>query len=159
MRRELAPGLPGGGFFGIGVENLKTGANLGTLWRSAHSMGAAFIFTVGRRYKHQASDTTTARYQIPLYEYDTLAELKANLPYSAPLVGVEYPHESAVPLGPFCHPRSCVYLLGSEDSGMTKAAIAMCHRLVYIPCLSCLNVAVAGSIVMYDRMSKKGRGS
>ena len=32
------------GFFGIGVENLKTKANLGTLWRSAINLGADFIF-------------------------------------------------------------------------------------------------------------------
>lgn len=155
---EAGRGAASPGFFGIGVENLKTGANLGTLWRSAHAMGAAFIFTVGRRYRHQASDTSTARRSVPLYEYATLDELRANLPHGAKLVGVEYPHDRAVPLGRYCHPRNCVYLLGSEDSGMSKAAAAACHDVVFIPTTFCLNVAAAGSVVLWDRLTKKGRG-
>ena len=27
------------GYFGIGIENGKTVANIGTLWRSAHNLG------------------------------------------------------------------------------------------------------------------------
>lgn len=145
------------GYFGIGVENLKTEANLGTLWRSAHSLGAAFIFTVGRRYSMQASDTTVAYRNLPLFQYLTLDDCIANLPRSCPLVGVEYPHKDAIPLPRFVHPARAVYLLGSEDSGLSKAALAKCHQVVYIPCDFCLNVAVAGSVIMYDRVTKKGR--
>ena len=45
------------GFFGVGIENTKTHQNIGTLWRSASIMGASFMFTIGKRYKKQASDT------------------------------------------------------------------------------------------------------
>ncbi|WP_020474452.1 RNA methyltransferase [Zavarzinella formosa] len=31
------------GYFGIGIENCKTGVNVGTLWRSAHNL-AALLF-------------------------------------------------------------------------------------------------------------------
>ena len=143
------------GYFGIGVENLKTGANLGTLWRSAHSLGASFLFTIGRRYSVQASDTTVAYRSVPLFEYLTFDEFYDNLPRSCRLVGVEYPHPSARPLAKYQHPRSAVYLLGSEDSGLSKAALERCHEVVYIPCEVCLNVAVAGSILLYDRSTKK----
>ena len=40
-------------FYGIGIVNTKTEANIGTLWRSAHAFGASFIFTVGRRYRRR----------------------------------------------------------------------------------------------------------
>lgn len=36
------------GFFGIGIENMKSAMNIGTLWRSAINLGADFIF-VNRR--------------------------------------------------------------------------------------------------------------
>ena len=45
------------GYFGIGIQNAKTDENIGTLWRSAFIMGASFIFTIGKRYKKQATDT------------------------------------------------------------------------------------------------------
>jgi tRNA (guanosine-2'-O-)-methyltransferase len=42
------------GYYGIGIENVKTAENVGTLWRSAYILGASFIFTIGKRYKKQA---------------------------------------------------------------------------------------------------------
>jgi hypothetical protein len=38
----------------------KNANNLGTLWRSAFQLDAAFLFTVGGRYKAQATDTVNA---------------------------------------------------------------------------------------------------
>ena len=38
----------------------KNANNLGTLWRSAFQLDAAFLFTVGGRYKVQATDTVNA---------------------------------------------------------------------------------------------------
>lgn len=50
--------------------------------------------------------------------------------------------------------RQACYLLGAEDNGLTKEAISKCQELVYLPGERSLNVAVAGSIVLYDRISK-----
>lgn len=139
------------GYYGIGIENGKTDINVGTLWRSAHNLGASFIFTIGNRYRKQASDTTKAWSSIPLFSYSTFDEFYASMPFDCQLIGVEFPHEAAKPLPAFHHPRRCVYLLGAEDHGLSKQAIERCHKLVYIPSERCLNVAVAGSIIMYDR--------
>ncbi len=144
------------GYYGIGVENLKTEQNLGSLWRSAHALGAAFIFTIGRRYRVQPSDTSVAYRNLPLFQYDGFDDFYANLPRGCQLVGVEYPHDDAAELPQFTHPQRAVYLLGGEDCGLSKRAMEKCHRIAYIPCDFCLNVAVAGSVVLYDRISKKG---
>lgn len=144
------------GYFGIGVVNLKYECNIGTLMRSAHSMGACFVFVVGRRYKQQASDTTKAWRHLPLYHYLSVDDLVAGLPYDCRIVGVEFPHDKARPLGNYVHPERCVYLLGAEDNGLTGKALSLCHELIYIPCHECLNVSVAGSIVLYDRVNKRG---
>ena len=46
------------GYFAIGVYHPKNHLNIGTLWRTANILKAAFIFTVGARYKRfQCSDT------------------------------------------------------------------------------------------------------
>jgi tRNA G18 (ribose-2'-O)-methylase SpoU len=141
------------GFFGIGIQNVKTHMNIGTLWRSAHLLGASFIFTVGKRYTRQASDTSRADKHVPLYHYLSLEEFKQNIPHGCPVIGVEL-DDSAQDIQKFAHPDKCVYLLGAEDHGLTKAAVDMCHRLVVLPGDWSMNVATAGSIVMYDRWTK-----
>ncbi|WP_335966507.1 RNA methyltransferase [Galbibacter sp. PAP.153] len=141
------------GYFGIGILNGKTPANLGVLWRSAQNMGASFIFTIGNRYHKQASDTHKAVGAMPYFHYDTFEDFYRHLPKSALLIGVEL-NENAKPLETFQHPRRAVYLLGAEDHGLSNEAIEKSHILVQFKSTYSLNVAVAGSIVMYDRSMK-----
>lgn len=141
------------GYFGIGIYQPKTIHNVGGLWRSAHNFGAAFIFTVGHRYKVQAADTTKAHRSIPLYEYSSFAEMRALLPKECLLIGIEQ-CEGAAQLPKVAHPHRAVYLLGAEDYGLPADVLAACHRVMEIPSARCLNVAVAGSIVIYDRLLK-----
>ena len=141
------------GFFGVGIQNTKTVQNIGTLWRSASIMGASFMFTIGSRYKKQASDTMKSWKHIPLYNYETFEEFYKSLPYDCQLIGVEL-DEKSIPVKQLIHPERCVYLLGAEDSGLSREALDKCHKLVQLPGDYCMNVAVAGSIIMYDRISK-----
>lgn len=145
--------MKGRGFFGIGIQNTKTEMNVGTLWRSASILGASFMFTIGRRYKRQASDTMKSWKHIPLYNYETFDEFFRALPFDCQLVGVELSDKS-LPVSRFAHPERCVYLLGAEDNGLDREAMERCHKLVQLPGSHCMNVAVAGSIIMYDRNSK-----
>lgn len=143
-------------FFGIGIQNGKTPENLGVLWRSAQNLGASFIFTIGNRYAKQSSDTHNAVNSMPYFHYEDFEDFFKNLPKGARLVGVEL-DEKAEDLETFHHPRRCVYLLGAEDNGLTKAAIEKCHFLVKFKSIMSLNVSVAGSIVLYDRGIDKPR--
>ncbi|GAA5135706.1 RNA methyltransferase [Thalassotalea piscium] len=142
------------GFFGIGIVNSHDELNIGTLWRTAYIMGAAFIFTVERKYKKQTSDVVNAWQKIPLYHYDTIEALKQNLPYDTPLIAVEL-NDDAIELAEYQHPNRAVYLLGNEQSGLTRETLSQCHQTVKLPGTFSLNVAVAGSIVIYDRVSKQ----
>lgn len=143
------------GFFEIGIYNGKTSHNLGTLWRSAYQMGASGIFTIGQRYQRQASDTYKTFRHVPLRQYAQVEDFLAGLPHAAPLVGVEM---GGQPLDRFEHPPSAIYLLGSEDGGISKALLDRCHLVVSLPASRTLsyNVAVAGSLIMFDRNTKRG---
>lgn len=143
-------------FFGIGILNGKTPENLGVLWRTAQNLGASFIFTIGNRYAKQASDTHNAVKAMPYFHYDTFQDFFKNLPKGTRIVGVEMTEDSER-LEDFKHPRRCVYLLGAEDHGLTNEAIEKSHFLVEFPSKHSLNVAVAGSIVLYDRTRVKKR--
>lgn len=141
------------GFYAIGILNNTTELNIGTLWRSAYILGASFIFTVDRKYKAQPSDVTSAWTKIPLYHYEDIDELFKNLPYSTKLVGIELT-EDATLLSRFKHPDRAVYLLGNEQTGLPDYVLNKCHDVVQLPGHYSLNVAVAGSIVAHDRISK-----
>lgn len=141
------------GFFGIGIQNTKNILNIGTLWRSASIMGASFIFTIGNRYKRQASDTMESWRHIPLYNYASFDDFYKSLPYDCRLIGIEL-DERSISIDKFLHPERCIYLLGAEDNGLTSEALNKCHQIIQLPGNYCLNVSVAGSIVMYDRVIK-----
>ncbi len=142
------------GFFGIGLYHPKTEENIGTLWRHAHLYGADFIYTIGRRYKPQCTDTRKVYRHIPLYHYLDYQEFHNHLPYGARMVCIEL-DDKAQPLPEVHHPQQAVYLLGAEDHGLPQD-ILLGHQTIQIPSLEAqsMNVAVAGTLVMYDRHVK-----
>lgn len=144
------------GYFGVACWKPKTADNVGTLWRSAHVFGASFLAVVGGRYHHQPSDTTKAPRHVPLYEYDTFDAFYAGLPHGCRVIGVELV-ENARSLPGYGHPDQAVYLLGPEDGSLSPAVLERCHSRLVIPGAYCLNLAVAGSVVMYDRVAKADR--
>lgn len=146
------------GYFGVVLYRPKSECNVGTLWRSAFLQDAAFVGTIGARYKRQASDTPNTANHVPLINYSSLDDLIDHLPYSCPIVAVEL-EDRAKPLPEFWHPERAVYLLGAEDNGIPPSVLNRCHHVVQIPSERpwSMNVAVAGSIVLYDRASKRAR--
>ncbi len=152
--------MRGSGFCGLAVYHPKNEVNIGSLWRSAVVYGAAFLATVGRRYRLQASDTVNGRSCLPLFEYQTLDDLVSHLPHGTQLVMIEQAI-GATWLPDFEHPRQALYILGAEDHGIPSAMLVRAHYLVQIPTVATdsLNVAVAGSIVLYDRFTKLVRRS
>jgi len=139
------------GYFEIGIYNPKSEVNIGTLWRSAYILGASGIFTIGRRYREQASDTLKATRHIPLRHFLEFDDFFETMPKGARLIGIE---ECGKELHSWCHPHQAVYLLGAEDYGLPQKVQDKCHSIVSIENVRdfCYNVATAGSIVMYDRL-------
>lgn len=148
------------GFFAVGVYHPKTEANIGSLWRSAALYGAAFIFTVGRRYQHQASDTPKTQRSIPLFHFADVEDVVEHLPNSTPLIGVELDPRATL-LGSYCHPARGAYLLGAEDYGLSMAVRDRCHSLVEIESAEpwSNNVATAGGILMWHRHNQLARAA
>lgn len=142
------------GYFGIGIYHGKNSENLGTLWRSANILGADFIFVIGKRYQKQCSDTMKTPRHIPLFHYDDWDDFIKHIPYDCPVVAIELA-ENAIPLERYYHRERCVYLLGAEDHGIPPEVLKKCVDTVQLAGDCCMNVSVAGSIVMYDRQAKR----
>ncbi len=138
------------GFFAIGVYHTKTKINIGTLWRTANLLGASFIYTVGRRYKKQGSDTMNTPDTMPLFHFNTIEDLHKHLPHSCPLIGIEL-DKDAKPLKGYKHQKRACYLLGAEDHGLPLKVLDVCHEIIKLEGEYSMNVAVAGSLVLYHR--------
>lgn len=138
------------GYFEIGIYHGKTVVNIGTLWRSANQLGAAGLFTIGKQYTKQASDTLKTYRHIPLREYKDFDHFLESQPYGCKLVGIEM---GGKPLSSFKHPERATYLLGAEDHGLPDDVIKRCHDIISLESVNTnsYNVAVAGSLVMYHR--------
>jgi len=139
------------GYFAIGAERMSKALNLGNLMRSAHGFGASFTFTVGATYQalEARADTSKGQWHLPHYNWSSVGEMA--LPQGCKLVGVEL-LEDAVDLPSFRHPLRAAYVLGPEQGSLSPEIVARCSYVVRIPTSFCINVAMAGAIVMYDRV-------
>ena len=143
------------GYFAIGVERLSKPMNAGNLFRSAHAFGASFVFTIDSKNISESvkSDTSKSLNHLPVYSYENSAEF--SLPSNCALVGVEF-IDDADTLPSFKHPKRAVYVLGPEKGVLSSELISRCDFVVKIPTKFCVNVAMAGAIIMYDRVLSLG---
>ena len=140
------------GYFGIGAENISKAMNVAALMRTAHAFGASFVFSIGAvRAGHQWGrvDTSDTTGSLPYYGFDDAAALL--LPNGGELVGIEIT-DDASPLPSFHHPRRAAYVLGRERGSLSEGLLARCDHVVRIPSRFSINLAIAGAMVMYDRM-------
>lgn len=145
------------GYFSMGVEGISKAHNVGNLVRTSHAFGAHCFFAVDPVVNIQEirqTDTSGAWQNMPFYTYDSIEAL--DLPRDCSLVGIELVDES-IALPSFRHPRRAAYILGPEMGNLSDAAMDRCDFVVQIPMSFCVNVGVAGAIVMYDRMISLGR--
>jgi tRNA G18 (ribose-2'-O)-methylase SpoU len=145
------------GYFGIGAEGVSKSANVGALLRTGHAFGASFCFTVGTGWDARAArtaDTSHTELHVPMWRYPSITEM--SLPIGCVLVGIEL-LDDAVDLPSFRHPLNAAYVLGPERAGLSGALLQRCDHVIRIPTRFSLNLAVAGALVLYDRMLQHGR--
>ncbi|MGE0596996.1 MAG: RNA methyltransferase [Hyphomonadaceae bacterium] len=143
-------------YFGIGAEEISKPMNLGALMRTAHAFGASFFFTINAAPKVREvynSDTSRSFNHVPYYPWESLDEMR--LPKGCALVGVELT-DDAVELPRFQHPSAAAYVLGRERGSLSPALLVRCQHVVKIPTKFCVNVGLAGALVMYDRLLAHG---
>jgi tRNA G18 (ribose-2'-O)-methylase SpoU len=151
------PALPQArGYFAIGAQRISKALNLGNLMRSAHAFGASFTFTVGATYQalEARADTSKGGMHLPHYNWAQPEDMQ--LPDKCRLVGIELIDE-AIDLPSFRHPLRAAYVLGPEKGALSPEMLDRCDYVVKIPTSFCINVAMAGAIVMYDRIRSMSR--
>jgi len=133
--------------------------NVGTLVRTAHAVAAQEVVLVGdREWNIEAAKTAQDFTDVTILEDETaFLDHVRNRNWS--LVAVEL-DDRAVSLFEAEYPPNPCFLLGAERDGLPQSLIDAAEVVVQIPqwgLVPCLNLAVAGSIVMYDYLAKLQR--
>lgn len=141
--------------FGLLIENPKNGYNCGLVVRSASAFGASYVGWSGQRYKEKGKlenfDTEGFRFKKPIFA--GVENLKSIIPYKSVCVAVEL-CDDATSIFDFKHPNVATYILGSEDSSLSKEYLEICEHKIYIPTNHSLNVAHCATAIMTHRMSQ-----
>lgn len=145
------------GFFGMGVEHSSKAMNAGNLIRTTHAFGGSFFFFIQQAVdlrEVRKSDTSKAAESLPVFQFDDPNDIV--LPNKCKLVGIELTDQS-IELPSFRHPKNAAYILGPERGSLSPEMQAQCDYVIKIPMKFCVNVGVAGALVMYDRLLSRGR--
>lgn len=142
------------GFFAIGIEYAKRQQNVGSLYRTAVLMGASYTFTIGERYTRDLTDTCDSVKSCPNFFFKDWNDFRSHVPNKVDIVGIEL-EDRAIVLERFHHPSRAIYLLGSEDIGLSDIAKKQCRYLIKMSTKYSLNVACCGSMIMWDRFLKQ----
>ena len=137
------------GYFGVVFFEPKFEENIGTAIRSSHCFGADFLGVIGARYKRQATDTMATEKHVPIFEYKDLQDFLDHVPAGCAVIGIECDGEQT--LETFNHPERAIYVLGGEDRSLPPEI----KKRIRFETSHCVNMAVAASIVLYDRNQKK----
>lgn len=129
------------------------------------------------KFQHQM-DTQEGMFSTPTFYFEDLASFLKHLPAKTTLVVVE-DMQASQPLETYSHPENATYIFGPEIKGFSEPELALIKQhfatlnqsipaehlsgnkktahldFVKIITPQSLNVAVCGSIVMYDRHQKR----
>ncbi len=152
-RRGLRP-------FAIAAWEISKEHNVGTLVRTAHAAAASEVILTGDREWNveaaRTADLYTEIIQLPA-DPETFRAHLATRRYE--LVAVELA-DNATGLFDAEYPDRPCFLLGAEIGGIPAELLADAALVVQIPqwgLVPCLNLAVAGSLVVYDYLGKLRR--
>ena len=151
-RRGLRP-------FAIAAWNISKEHNVGSLVRTAHATGATEVVLVGER-EWNVEAARTAEQFTDIHVLSDVADLRRHLRERRwQLVAIELDPRS-VNLFDASYPDRPCFLLGAELGGVPSELLDDASLIVQIPqwgLVPSLNLAVAGSIVVYDHLAKLHR--
>ena len=137
----------------LGICDPKSPTNVGAIMRAAGCYGIGKVLYTGERFDRAVkfqTDTKKVAAYIPLLKVESFLDHKTK---NTKVVCVELA-EGAELLPDFVHPESAIYIFGPEDGSIEQDLIDQADSVVYIPTITCMNLAATVNVVLYDRMVK-----
>ena len=137
----------------IGLYNPKDHHNIGSVLRACVNFNVSMLAVEGGRYNKQAgTNTLQGHHEMPfLNNVDNLHDV---IPYDCVPVAIDLV-EGATNIVEYKHPDRAFYIFGPEDGTLGRKVTDYCRDVVYVPTVSCMNLAATVHVVMYDRMLKE----
>ncbi len=142
--------------YGVAVENLTKGWNIGNLIRTANAFLCGEIILIGGDAFNETGSAGVYRFEPMHHVPDARAFTTYAHRSGYEIVAVEI-DPRAVPLRRFVYPPKPLFLLGSELEGLSADLMEVADHRVMIPqygLIPCLNVNVSCSLVLYDHLSR-----
>lgn len=138
--------------------NPKFSVNIGTMARNAELLGfeKLYISQYGRTGKRVgATDTAKSFLRIGEFIEDDIQLIKQYQNNGDAVLAVEL-DDKAQDVSTFDHPKDALYIIGSEDKGISEEVLNMVDKTLVVPAEKpwSYNAADAAAIVMYDRYVK-----
>lgn len=143
------------------LDRVQDPGNVGTIWRTAHGLGAKGMILLGDCADPWSAKTVRssmgACFQLPCYQMtgsDAVALFQeSHMPlYGTALCAESHSIEDASLL-------DCGLILGNEGQGISPDLLTACTQTLYLPmaegCQS-LNVAMAGTICLWEMQKARG---
>ncbi len=154
--RRLAQYRRGLREFAVAACDISKEHNVGTLVRTAHAAAAREVILTGERDWNAYAARTAELFTRVIHlscEEALLAYLRQE---GYAVVAVELDPRSVTLFEAIYPPRPC-FVLGAELGGLSQAFLDAADLIVQIPqwgLVPSLNLAVAGSLVIYDHLAK-----
>lgn len=142
--------------FAVAAWEISKEHNVGSLVRTAHATAAAEVILVGRREFNVEAARTAELYTDVVHLADEQALRRRMASRGWQLVAVEI-DERSMSLFEAEYPPNPCFLLGPELGALPESLLADAATVVQIPqwgLVPSLNLAIAGSIVIYDYLAK-----
>jgi len=146
------------GHYGIAMAHPTHEENIGAVARATGCFDADYMALIGREYSDHPASVGHERHT-PIWQFPDFNHLVKSLPYDTEIVAVDV-DDDATDITQFEHPQRALYVLGQEGPGFEKhrEVLSAADRTVYIESEYCLNVAVAGNVVLQDRYVSQSGG-
>lgn len=139
------------------LEDVQNPFNLGAIVRTAAAMGVDHLWPVGAtpplaHPKVQKTALGTQRYLSTSPGAPITAAMSQARDDGFEIIGIELA-EGATPLNELGDVADVALVVGHEDRGLSKVALAACDRVVYVPQVgkvASLNVATAAAVALYE---------
>ena len=143
----------------IVLENPKFARNVGYVLRSSYNFGVEQLLITGDRVPLGTSKKERLPREERFKEYLKVRLERDDRPFDrfprgTSIIGVEL-IEGGMPITYFEHPEKAVYVFGPEDGDISQSFRRHIHQFIWVPTLSCLNLAVVTGVVLADRLQKQ----
>lgn len=146
----------------VAIEGLTNAENVGLIVRNCAAFGAQALVvdrtSASPFLRRAVRNSMGTIFKLPIVEAENLAETLIKMKSSGIHLIAAHPHSNQLTIGDTSFTRDCCIVLGSEGTGISNEALALCDECVAIPMnneVDSLNVGSAAAVFLYEAAKQR----